>query len=78
MENFTAAIEGKIPLYDSVYAYKRPIDGRTVWIHAAGHVVKDASGTPVDMFGVTQDITDMKAIICREFPEAPECATAPG
>jgi two-component system, sensor histidine kinase and response regulator len=62
MENFTAAVEGRIPLYDTVYAYKRPIDGRTVWIHAAGHVVKDASGKAVDMFGVTQDITDMKLL----------------
>ncbi len=62
MENFTAAIEGKIPVYDAVYAYKRPIDGRIVWIHAAGHVVKDASGKPVDMFGVTQDITDIKLL----------------
>jgi two-component system sensor histidine kinase/response regulator len=62
MENFTAAVEGKIPGYDAVYAYKRPVDGRVVWIHAAGHVVKDASGNPVEMFGVTQDITDYKLL----------------
>jgi signal transduction histidine kinase/CheY-like chemotaxis protein/HAMP domain-containing protein len=62
MENFTAAAEGKTPGYDAVYAYERPIDGRIVWIHAAGQVVKDASGNPVDMFGVTQDITDIKLL----------------
>jgi signal transduction histidine kinase len=58
LENFSAAVAGTIPSYDATYAYKRPIDGRVVWIHALGHVVKDASGKPTDMYGVTQDITD--------------------
>lgn len=57
LENFTAAAEGRIPEYNSIYAYKRPVDGRIVWIHALGHVVKDATGKPTDMYGVTQDIT---------------------
>ena len=61
-ENFEAAVAGKIPVYDAIYAYKRPVDGRVVWIHALGHVVKDASGKPTDMFGVTQDITDFKLL----------------
>ena len=61
-ENFQAAIEGKIPVYDATYAYKRPVDGRVVWIHALGHVVRDESGTPRDMYGVTQDITDFKLL----------------
>jgi two-component system, sensor histidine kinase and response regulator len=60
MENFQAAVEGKLPVYDSTYAYRRPVDGRVVWIHALGHVVKDAGGRPTDMFGVTQDITESK------------------
>ncbi len=62
MANFAAAVAGEIPVYDSTYAYKRPVDGRVVWIHALGHVVKDASGKPTDMFGVTQDITDFKRL----------------
>ena len=60
MENFAAAAAGTIPAYDSIYAYKRPVDGRVVWIHALGNVAKDASGKPTDMFGVTQDITEAK------------------
>lgn len=60
MENFNAAVAGTVPLYDSVYAYKRPIDGEIVWIHALGHVVKDSDGKPTDIFGVTQDITRIK------------------
>ena len=62
MENFNAAVAGEIPVYDSTYAYKRPVDGQIVWIHALGRVVKDANGKPTDMFGVTQDITDFKTL----------------
>jgi len=62
MANFNAAVAGTIPVYDATYAYKRPIDGRIVWIHALGHVVKDATGKPSDIFGVTQDITDFKLL----------------
>lgn len=58
--NFAGAVAGEIPVYDAIYAYKRPVDGNVVWIHAMGHVVKDDSGKPVDMFGVTQDITEQK------------------
>ena len=61
-ENFQAAIEGKIPKYDATFAYKRPIDGEIVWIHASGHVVKDENGKPTDMYGVTQDITESKRV----------------
>src|SRR6185295_13894990 len=53
-------IAGTAPIYDAVYAYKRPVDGRVVWIHALGHVVKNAGGQPADMYGVAQDITDFK------------------
>jgi len=61
-ENFAAAIAGTIPVYDATYAYKRPIDGRVVWIHALGHVVKGANGKPTDMYGVVQDITAFKQL----------------
>src|SRR5881275_337141 len=61
-ENFAAAIAGSIPVYDAIYACKRPIDGRVVWIHALGHVVKDANGKPTDMYGVVQDITAFKQL----------------
>ncbi|MBI4293933.1 MAG: response regulator [Betaproteobacteria bacterium] len=57
-QNFQEACEGKIPAYDSIYAYKRPVDGRIVWIHAFGSVARDAEGKPTDMYGVTQDITE--------------------
>src|SRR5262249_34309795 len=62
LQNFNDAIAGTVPAYDAIYAYKRPIDGRVVWIHALGHIVKDANGKPTDMYGVTQDITDFKKL----------------
>jgi signal transduction histidine kinase len=62
LENFAAACAGEVAAYDSIYAYKRPVDGQVVWIHALGHVARDASGKPTDMFGVTQDISDFKRL----------------
>ncbi|MBF0525367.1 MAG: response regulator [Deltaproteobacteria bacterium] len=60
MQNYKAALDGSAPRYDATYAYKRPSDGRVVWIHAMGHVVRDANGSPTDMYGVTMDITERK------------------
>jgi PAS domain S-box-containing protein len=61
-KNYGEALAGTVPQYDAIYAYKRPIDGRVVWIHAKGHVVRDADGKPTDMYGVTQDITERKVM----------------
>ncbi len=60
MQNFGEAVEGKAPRYDTTYAYKRPLDGRVVWIHALGDVVRDAQGKPTDMYGVAVDVTEAK------------------
>ena len=38
------------------------MDGRGVWIHALGHVVKNGAGEATDIFGVTQDITEFKML----------------
>ena len=59
-EIYAAAVEGKLPRYDAVYAYKRPEDGKTAWIHAIGEIERDASGKALKMYGVTQDITEIK------------------
>ncbi|MEO5357153.1 MAG: response regulator [Nitrospirae bacterium YQR-1] len=58
LKNFNDAVAGIIPVHDSVYAYKRPIDGIVVWIHSLGNVIRNAHGKPTDMYGVTQDITE--------------------
>ncbi|MCP4257580.1 MAG: PAS domain S-box protein [Planctomycetes bacterium] len=60
-EHYTAAVEGRIPLYDATYPYKRPVDGRIIWIRAIGSVVRDDSGAARHMYGVAQDITELRA-----------------
>ncbi|MGC1451013.1 MAG: PAS domain S-box protein [Candidatus Sulfotelmatobacter sp.] len=72
---FTAAVEGKTTTYDTVFAYKRPLDGRIAWIHALGHVVKQADGKPTDIYGVSQDITEFKRLEA-ELVAAKEIAEA--
>jgi len=57
-QNFEDAIAGRATAYDSIYAYKRPVDGKVVWIHAYGSVKRDGAGNATDMYGVTQDITE--------------------
>src|SRR5436190_4932384 len=57
---FQDALSGTSDVYDATYAYKRPVDGRVIWIHAVGHVVRDAAGRPTDMFGAAQDVTEFK------------------
>jgi len=72
---FYAAVEGKTSAYDSVFAYKRPVDGRIAWIHALGHVVQEANGKATDMYGVSQDITEFKGLE-MELVTAKETAEA--
>ncbi len=60
IENFNSAAQGQLPVYDATFAYKRPSDGRVVWIHALGHIVRDEWGKPKEMFGVAQDISAFK------------------
>jgi PAS domain S-box-containing protein len=74
-EAFNAAVEGKSSTYDTMFAYKRPIDGRIAWIHALGHVQKDAEGKPTDVYGVSQDITEFKRLEA-ELVTAKEAAVA--
>jgi len=74
-EHFQDAVAGRAPAYDSIYPYKRPVDGRVVWIHAFGSVAKDASGKPTDMYGVAQDITEY-VLAQREIAHAKGLAEA--
>jgi|GEM_PF-488006 len=62
LSNFNDALAGKIPMYDSIYKYVRPVDGKIVWLHALGQVVKNLDGKITDMYGVTQDITLFKEL----------------
>ena len=74
---FSDAAEGRSNTYNTVFAYKRPIDGRIMWVHALGHVVADSAGQPRDIYGVSQDITDFKRLEAELLgaKEAAEAAT---
>ena len=50
-------IEGRSQAYDVTYPYKRPVDGKVVWIHATANLTRDENQQPVEMHGVAQDIT---------------------
>jgi signal transduction histidine kinase/DNA-binding response OmpR family regulator/HPt (histidine-containing phosphotransfer) domain-containing protein len=61
-EHYQGALDGKYEMYESIYAYKRPVDGRIVWIHAFGKLVHDEdTGKVLYMYGAYQDITAQKA-----------------
>ncbi|MGY3264887.1 response regulator [Lysobacter sp. HA35] len=61
VERYQGAVEGRYDAYDAVYPYRSPTDGRIVWVHAAGKLVRDAdTGETRFMYGVYQDITAQK------------------
>ena len=61
-ERYEGAIEGRYDHYDAVYRYRRPVDGRVVWIHAAGKLLRDErSGRIQFMYGAYQDVTAQRA-----------------
>ncbi|MEI6714508.1 MAG: PAS domain S-box protein [Verrucomicrobiota bacterium] len=59
-KDFEDAVQERTALYNVVYPYKRPVDGRIIWVHSLGRLQVDQRGKGICMFGVTQDITDSK------------------
>jgi PAS domain S-box-containing protein len=60
LTNYLAAVEGTVPRYDMIHPYKRPCDGRIVWVHVLGQVIRDTQGKPTQVYGVVMDITSAK------------------
>ncbi len=75
LDRFQKAVNGELPMFDAIFAYKRPVDGQVIWIHASGRVSRDENGRPKDMYGVSQDITKQHKIE-QELMEAKEAAEA--
>ncbi|MEO5333119.1 MAG: PAS domain S-box protein [Magnetococcus sp. YQC-5] len=77
LANYLAACDGSLPRYDRIHPYRRPSDGRIVWIHVLGHVVRDAQGKATNVYGVVMDITETRLVenAIREAKEAAEAAT---
>jgi PAS domain S-box-containing protein len=59
LKAFEAAASRKTDKYDIIYPFKRPVDGKLIWIHALGVMQQNEDGL-WHMFGVTQDITELK------------------
>ena len=76
-ERYQGAIEGRFECYEATYAYRRPADGRIVWVHALGKVVRDKGGQAQYMYGVYQDVTQRVAdeAALRDAMEKVEAAT---
>ncbi|MCZ6835045.1 MAG: ATP-binding protein, partial [Planctomycetota bacterium] len=75
-ERYQGAIEGRYEHYESTYAYKRPSDGKNVWVHALGKIIRDKDGKIQFMYGVYQDVTQRIAddLELREAKHAAEHA----
>src|SRR5450830_25201 len=59
---FQATISGETEKYEAVYAYKRPVDGEVIWLHAHGRPVRDEKTQKIlFMYGAYLDITAQKA-----------------
>ncbi len=52
-------IAGRAERYDREFRYDHP-DGRQIWLHNQGFVVRDDDGKPLRMHGVCIDVTDRK------------------
>jgi PAS domain S-box-containing protein len=72
-DKFNGAIDGKYPTYDATFPFKRPVDNKIVWIHALGIMDRDEEGKALHMYGVTQDISDIKKAE-KELASAKETA----
>ena len=49
-------------LFDMQYRIVRPRDGVTRWMYGHGHLNFDSAGQTVSLFGVIQDITELKEV----------------
>ncbi len=61
-EVYQKAVSGTSDGYDATYKYKRPCDGKVVWLHAAGKLERASDGSVTHMYGVYQDITEFKRL----------------
>ena len=60
IERYQGAIDGKYASYEATFTYRRPLDGRIVWVSAGGKIMRDDSGKALFMYGAYQDITALK------------------
>ena len=60
LEKFNGTIEGRYEFYDATFPYKRPRDGKVIWVHAVGKLINDRIGNKKYVYGAFQDISEQK------------------
>lgn len=60
LANYRGAVAGLVSKYDMIHPYRRPVDGKVVWVHVLGLVKRDAQGKATNVYGVVMDITASK------------------
>ena len=58
--HFALAMRGESPGFDCTYPFKRPVDGRTMWLRAVAVLERDAQGQARLLRGIVSDITDAR------------------
>ncbi|WP_413204107.1 PAS domain S-box protein [Rhodospirillum sp. A1_3_36] len=48
--------------FDKLYRIIDQMTGKVKWVHGKGHLHRDETGNPLEMFGTIQDVTDLKQI----------------
>lgn len=57
-KNLNEVIAGHKPIYAATFPYRRPVDGKIIWLRATGDLAKDTNDKVPEMRGVVQDITE--------------------
>ncbi|OIQ27346.1 MAG: hypothetical protein BM564_12675 [Bacteroidetes bacterium MedPE-SWsnd-G2] len=52
-------------VFKATYKFKRPTDGKVIWIKSKAEIIKDSSGKRLYMYGVSQDITNTQNLLSK-------------
>jgi signal transduction histidine kinase/CheY-like chemotaxis protein len=53
------ALQGETETIDVSHPFRRPVDGRIIWLHSIAIVIRDENEKVTEIHGVAQDITDL-------------------
>ncbi|BDT68591.1 sensor histidine kinase RcsC [Comamonadaceae bacterium OS-1] len=73
-QQFAEALAGRLDAFEMTYPFRRPVDGRQIWLRTLVQAETDSDGRLVQLFGVNQDITALKEaeIAIRQAQKAAE------
>nr|WP_315186584.1 ATP-binding protein [uncultured Albidiferax sp.] len=73
-QQFADALAGRLEAFEMTYPFRRPIDGRQIWLRTLVQAENHPDGRLAQLFGVNQDITAVKEaeIAIRQAQKAAE------